>query len=400
MQPLTPNKLLIVLSLNFVALGGICSMFGTALEELAVNNASTLSAVGSVITMLFLGSLIALLIVGPLSDRVGQRPTIAIGALLMILGSAGVALSRSLPLLLGSGLMIGLGQGSINISSIVLISKVFPTRQTTMLGLLNVFYGIGAISIPALASFTLGAWGSALPALWSAAALLLILTPLIPLMPHLPPSQTHTTQSGTRPNLLGHLRNSLIWLLGGFLLLYVGIETGMGNWIPTYLERTTSLELAITALGTSGFWLTLTVGRLAGALLGARVAPQTLLLGAICGMIGSGALVVLSTGFIVPTVIGILLFGFFLGPIYPTTLALTTASFPNTPGTATSLVTALGSLGGSLLPWVQGILLEQVSPNASMLMILFGALTMLGLQVMRNAIGQRKLNLQAVAPQE
>jgi fucose permease len=73
-------------------------------------------------------------------------------------------------------------------------------------------------------------------------------------------------------------------------------------------------------------------------------------------------------------------------------LALTTASFRQALGTIASVVIALGSLGGTLLPWLQGMLMERASPAASVLLVAAGMLAMLGLQLGRGVLGRRVLN--------
>jgi hypothetical protein len=55
------------------------------------------------------------------------------------------------------------------------------------------------------------------------------------------------------------------------------------------------------------------------------------------------------------------------------------------------VVVALGSLGGTLLPWLQGVLLERVSPATSVLLVAAGTLTMLALQVGREVMGRREI---------
>jgi len=106
-----------------------------------------------------------------------------------------------------------------------------------------------------------------------------------------------------------------------------------------------------------------------GSILGTRVTALRLLIWCAGGAVGAAALLLASPLHPLFLVAGIALFGLSFGPIYPTAVALTTSRFPHTPGRATSLVTSLGSLGGVLIPWLQGWLLIQVSPWASILFI-------------------------------
>jgi fucose permease len=376
--------------LNFIALGMMTAALGPALPDLAANAGSSLAAVGAVITALFAGSLIALLIAGPLNDRIGQRPVLLAGVALLALGTFGIAFSGWLPLTLLCAVVAGLGHGAIDISTNVLVAEVFTTRSAAALNLLNVFFGLGAVAGPALASLALWAWGSALPALWVSAGLLLLLAPLIPLLADVPRAALHPAPVMLRARQASPLRSPLLWAIGVLVLIYVGVENGVSGWTTVDLTRTTPLDQATAALITSGFWLALTGGRLAGAIIGARIAPNALLLLMLSGALAGGALLAASTGSASLTIAGVLLLGFCLGPVFPTALAITTASFRQVPATAASIVIALGSLGGTMLPWLQGVLLEQASPAASVLLVAVCTLAMLGLQVGRGMAGRRE----------
>lgn len=369
--------------IGFFALGLITAAFGPALPNLAANSGSDLATVGSTITGLFFGSFIALVAAGPLNDRLGQRPMLLIGVALLFLGTSGVILSPSLPPLLICAVVSGLGHGTVDITTNVLIAEVYARRSVTALNLLNVFFGLGAVAGPAIASLTLRWWDTALPALWVGVGLVFLQLLLVPLLVHnLPTPPAKTAETST----ISLLRSPVLWLFGLLILFYVGTENGVANWTPTYLDRTTTLDAATAALITSGFWLALTGGRVVAAVLGTRLAPNTLLLTTLAGSLAAGVLLAVSTGNAWVTSTAVLLMGFCFGPIFPTTIAITTATFRQSPGTAASAVVAMGSGGGMLIPWVQGILLERVSPATSVLFVAVGTLMMLALHLGRGAM--------------
>jgi fucose permease len=371
---------------SFFALGLVTAALGPALPGLAANASSSLATIGAVFTALFLGGLIAQLVAGPLNDRLGQRPVLLAGIALLALGTCGIAASQALPLTLVSAAVAGLGHGAIDISTNVLIAEVFADRSASALNLLNVFFGAGAVAGPAIAGLTLRAWGTALPALWIGAGLMLAQLPLVPLLA-VPPRAPQPAGHAERGAAL--LRSPALWACGALLLLYVGIENGLGGWTTAYLERTTSIGTAAAALVTAGFWLALTGGRVVGALLGTRLAAGALLLLSLCGALVGGVLLAASTGSASLTVVAVLLIGLCFGPIFPTTLAIVTATFRRAPGTAASLAVALGSLGGMLLPWAQGALLERSGPAASVLLVAAGTLAMLLLNLGRERLAGR-----------
>ncbi|HEX9440770.1 MAG TPA: MFS transporter [Roseiflexaceae bacterium] len=387
MKKMAPRGTMIASCASFFALGLMTAALGPALPDLAANSGSSLATIGGVITALFLGALISLSVAGPLNDRLGQRPVLIVGVVLLALGTLGIAASHWLPLTLLCAVVAGLGHGAIDISTNVLIAEVFVGRSAAALNLLNVFFGLGAVAGPAIAGLTLRLWNTALPALWIGAALTLLQAPLIPLLADAPRAP-HAVAGKSRAAAL--FRTPLLWALGVLVLLYVGVENGIGSWTTAYLASTTRLDHATAALAASGFWLALTGGRVIAALIGTRLTPNRLLLIALIGAFAGGVLLVASVGNAPLTIAAVLFMGLCFGPVFPTTLAITTATFRQAPGTAASAVVAMGSFGGMLLPWLQGVLLERVSPAASVLLVAAGALGMLALHIGRGGLTKRR----------
>jgi MFS transporter, FHS family, glucose/mannose:H+ symporter len=371
----------------FFALGVITGALGLALPDLAANASSSLATIGAIFTALFLGGFIMQLIAGSLNDRLGQRPVLLLGIGLLAAGICGIAASHALALTLACALVAGLGHGAVAVSTSVLIAQVFAARSASALNLINVFFGVGAVAGPAIAGLTLRVWGSALPALGLGAGLILLQAPFVRRLasaPSVAQLDDPAAPSGAP------LRSPLLWMFGGLLLLYVGAETGIGGWTATYMQRTTTIGAASAALVTSGFWLALTGGRVAGVLIGTQVAAGVLLRMSLAGALAGTVLLALSPGNAMLTVAAVILIGFCFGPIFPTALSIVTSTFRRAPGAAVSVVVALGSLGGMLLPWAQGMLLESRGPSSSVLLVAAGALAMLALELGRGLLNGRR----------
>jgi FHS family glucose/mannose:H+ symporter-like MFS transporter len=371
-------RMLALASLNFFTIGIAAATLGPALPDLAHQTGSPLAAVGGVISTIFVGALIAQLIGGPLNDRLGAAPLLRIGLGCTVLGLAGLAASHALWLTLANGVVTGMGYGAVDISTSVLVAVAAGDRNVMALNLINIFYGAGAVAGPALASLSLARWHTALPVIWVGATLALCLLPAVAWLPTLPNSATKDDHP--KP-VMGLFRVPLLWLFGSLFFLYVGLENGMGGWLSVFVQRTTTASLGTGALVASSFWLALTGGRVLATFWGSRLTPNALLTLALSIIFIGAALMAVGTNNLFVTALATILMGLGCGPVFPTALALTTTRFAGSPGLAASTVIGLGSIGGIILPWVQGLLLTRGHPQISIVFIALLAAAMGGLSV-------------------
>lgn len=391
-------SLAVACGIFFVA-GIIVAGFGPALPDLAANTGSSLAAAGSLISALFVGALVSQIFVGPIQDRFGVRPVLMAGLVVIAVGVAAATLSTSLAPAWGFMLFAGLGDGVLIVGVNVMVALVFASRSVMALNLSNVFFGIGAVAGPAFAGFAKAQWGTAVPVLWLAAGAFALLALAVPLL-RVPRSTGIPTRDDTAEDP-GSARSvyasPALWALGGLLLLYVGTEIGVGSWAITYLGRAASVATEPAALAASGYWLALTAGRLAGAAGGMRLGSRGLLTLALSGALAGALTLLLSGGSAIAMVGGLLLMGLSLGPVYPTVVALTTATFPYGPARAAAAVMAMGSVGGMVLPWLLGATLEWAGPYASIAVAASGALAMLALHATPQLIRARSRRAHARA---
>jgi FHS family Na+ dependent glucose MFS transporter 1 len=378
--------ILLLCCLFFFSLGTSVAAYGPLLPELALLNQVSLTAIGGLYTFYFLGALFGQFISGPLSDRVGEKPLLLGSALLLTACFAALPYSANFALSMTLFTLIGLGAGGIVLTANILVARVFARRSVSALNLLNLFFGLGAFFSPALVGYAIERFGQGRMILWLVCGLVAIQFLLFfPL--RIPPRPVEeNAEAGGFGSLL---RSRLIWLLAALLLLYVGVESGLGGWITVHMNRTTPLSLETAALAASGFWLALTIGRLVTVWLGMRLSGMRILAFSMGGALAGSLLLVLGIGSIPLSAAGVLLTGFSFGSIFPSVVSLTGSAFPAQPGKAMTIVNGMASIGAMVLPWLQGILLNNVSPLASTLLTLSGVILMsLLLAAVRPLYGQ------------
>jgi fucose permease len=370
------KQILIISCAIFLMLGMFTAAIGPILPEFSANTQSSLTAVGGIITAVFLGALIAQVIGGPIIDRLGYKRIMLVSLFIMSVGIIGMTLTHVLWLVLLTTFLAGLGHGSIDICINVLISKVYADRKVSALNLLNFFFGLGAFIGPSIVSLTLKTMDNGMVVLWLTAAVLFL---SLPFAARMKDTSLRGTDAGQPGSSMSVYRSGLLWMLGFMLLLYVGVENGVGGWVTTYLHLTTPLSVETAALVSSGFWGAFTVGRFIGAMAGTRLGSRRLLAMTLCLSTAAGLLFALSSGNQTLSIVAIVLMGLGFGPVYPTTMAVVTTHYQNSPGIAVSLGAAMGSFGGMAVPFIQGFLMENAGPSASTWLITICIVAMLGL---------------------
>lgn len=164
----------------------------------------------------------------------------------------------------------------------------------------------------------------------------------------------HSHESKDGSPTVDALKQKVTWIVGVFLLCYVGAEVSVGGWIVVFMQDIRHGEPFANGLVATGFWLGLTVGRV--------------ILGFITGRIGEKLAItiylVLSLAmellfWLIPSFISSAIFvaflGFFLGPIYPSAIVVLTKLLPTRLHvSAIGFVAAVGASGATVMPFMTG----------------------------------------------
>jgi fucose permease len=331
---------------------------GPLLSQFAERNHTTLATIGGLYTALFLGAVIAQLVLGRRSDQWGQLRTFTVALLVLAAGITGVSISRWLPLTFALAFLAGWGHGMTNLSGNVMIGRLFKENSVSALNLVNVFFGVGAFIGPLLVSVSITLWTNGFPALYF--SLLLMFLAGMAILIRFFNVKIVTSEAIQTPEQQQKTRfTAFLWSMGVMILIYVGAESSMGGWATTYMQQTTSLKIELASLVTSGFWLAITLGRLSGTFLGSRLSARRVLLLCLATSTLGAVLFMAGFGQIAVSIAGIFFIGLGFGAIYPTSMAMVTTAFPSNPGQAGSVITSLSAVGGMVLPWLQGVVMEK-----------------------------------------
>jgi fucose permease len=276
----------------------------------------SLTAAGSFQYATMGGIAAAALLLGPLADRVGSRRTIIAGLTLFAAAcffiTAGNAFLFFAAMLGLSGIAIGV----FKTGALALIGDLSSstTEHTSIMNMLEGFFGIGAMVGPLVLARLLGAglpW-TRLYLLAGALCTILIVVASLVRYPERPRSTSDSAIRGTG----AAMKNPYILAFSTAAFLYVGVEAAVYVWMPTLLAGYSGNAAVLAAYAVSVFFLLRAAGRFLGARLLTRYQWQAVL------AVFSGCIVCCFAASVVGgvrwAVYGLPLSGLFMSVIYPT----------------------------------------------------------------------------------
>ncbi|GAA0476372.1 hypothetical protein Ade02nite_42800 [Paractinoplanes deccanensis] len=304
------------------------------------------------------GFVLAGLTVGALIDRFGTRIVLVAGGCAYVLASLYAATRPAFMAFVALQVAFGCAVGVLE--SVLNVHLSGLPGATTRLNRLHGFFGVGALLGPPLAAWTVSV------ASWPTVMLLLAVA-TVPLtagfLIAFPRTGPVPAPAG-RPEGLARsaVRQPGVLLGAALLAVYVGLELGVGNWAFGYLVDERGQTEVLAGYAVSGYWLGLTAGRFLLSPIVTRLGLTAIGLMHTCLL---GVTVVAALTWLLPheaaATAGLVLLGFFLGPVFPTAMAvaprLTTARLVPA---AIGIMNAGSVVGGAAFPWLAGAIAEGV----------------------------------------
>jgi fucose permease len=376
-MPRQVRRAVLVSYAAFVLVGLSAGVSGVLLPSQMASYGVGRAAIGITFFTSSAGFALAGLSNGALIGRLGVRGTLAAGGGAFALAGLYVASRPPFAAFLLVQLVAGYGTGVLE-SGLNVYLAALP-GATTLLNRLHAFFGVGALLGPALAAWIVGfaPWTVVWLVLAVASAalvagfLLAYPAPEPPAPAPGPPTAgpgpgppaaapaaraARAAPEQARGGLTGAaLRDRGVQLGSVMLAVYVGLELSVGNWGFSYLVQARALPASLAGYTVSGYWLGLTLGRFLISPLAARFGASTaaMIYACLAGVTAAATLAWLLPS--APACVALGLLGFFLGPVFPTTMAiaprLTRAALVPA---AIGVMNAASVVGGSALPWLAG----------------------------------------------
>lgn len=357
----------------FLALGMSAASLGPTLPALAEHTQSTLSQASILFTARGLGYLAGSLRGGHWYDRIPGHRIIFLVLSLMAVLLALVPVVPILWLLAAFLVVLGFGEGTLDVGCNTLIVWLHQKRVAPFMNGLHLFFAVGAVIAPVFVAQSIVLTGQIRWAYWGIALLML---PVIIFLSRLPSPAIPTAVSNGENSRKADA--ALIVLMMAFFFINFGTEGAMGGWVFSYaLAQGLGTETTAAYL-TSIFWGGLTAGRLLSVPLATRFSPRTILFADVIGALISLALILVSQHSYTLTLIGVFATGAFMASVVPTAITFAGQHLPIS-GRTTSWFFVGGSLGNTFFPWFVGQLFEPVGAPVFMWIEIIGMAVGIGI---------------------
>jgi FHS family glucose/mannose:H+ symporter-like MFS transporter len=369
-----PGSAIAVVHAGFVVTGIVTTLLGPILPILITRWSLNDAEAGLFFTLQFCGSLAGVTCLGALLSWRGYRLTFFLGFACVALGIA-LLLPISKPVGMISTAVFGYGLGLVISATNLWVAEVAASRRVAALSIVNLAWGIGAITCPALVMFAQRE--HRLLTLLSGIAGFAVFVARILAATDIEP-RAHGNDSSEAQHERARGSKRLPVMLGGLFFLYVGTEASVGGWTAALAKRIATPG-NLWALAPMFFWAGLLTGRALAPVILTWVSERILLMsGLVLAAAGTSALLWVGTfrgAAIVATVSGL-----GLACIYPLLVAWMVAYYGKRARRTGSLMFALANVGGAVMPWLVGFTSTRAgSLRTGLLVPVIGCLVMMSL---------------------
>ncbi|GIO97081.1 MFS transporter [Paenibacillus lautus] len=383
---------LLIIYLAFISLGLPDSLLGVAWPAMQPDIGAAFESAGLLSMVVTGGTIVSSLISGSVIERFGTGMVTLVSCLLTASALFGFAYAPSLFWLILLAIPLGLGAGAVDTGLNHYVANHYKAHHMSWL---HCFWGVGATLGPIIMSYSMGtndAWRDGyytVSMLQFALVFILLLTlPLwrIVASQHRQPEGMLEEQTGNESTnsdkaiVQKHgkplqIRGVKITLLA--FLFYCGVEATVGLWGASFLVGTQDLPPETAAVWVSMYYGGITFGRFITGFVTLRLNNRTLIrAGQVTAIAGAVLLLLPLHSYL--SLIGLIVIGLGLAPIFPCLLHETPARFGKAQSSRImGYQMAVAYTGTTILPPLFGLVAAQISIGLLPVVILLFALIML-----------------------
>lgn len=349
------TKVFAAACLGMLLFGIVMISLGSILPELMTKYGLDERQAGGLASLLPFGVLAGSLLFGPVVDRYSYRGLLIISALLILAGLEGIAFAGDTATLNISLLLIGIGGGAINGGTNALVADISadrPGSRGANLSFLGVFFGVGALGMPAILGLLANYFSY--DRILAGIGLFILAPVLFFFVIRFP--QPKQERGIPLRQWAGLLRDANLLLLSFFLFFQSAVEGVANNWTTAFLQGRAGMAPAHALYVLSLLILGMTLTRLVLAGLLRHLRPYLVLAVSLALSLAAGLL--LWRGGPAGATAGLVLLGVGVAAGFPVLLGYIGDLFAAVSGTAFSIALSIALFGNILANYGMGLAAE------------------------------------------
>ncbi|AJS60996.1 MFS transporter [Paenibacillus sp. IHBB 10380] len=384
------KRLIWIGCLSYFLIGLAHVVLGSVLPVILEHYDREYSEGGQLIFAQFAGFLGGVMLSPWLNRRLGKKGSLLLALVALFIAESVYTLLPPWEWMYVTGIVAGFGFGMIEaVIGTIIITGV--THQTAVaMSRLEVFFGVGAMLMPLLASgmiyFGWWRWSFLVVSLFALITFIFWAKGSFGALDSILNARNVSPQQPKQPKVAvyhkGQKRTLAIFVV--FFFLYVGVEMSLANFMPSMLVEKMSMDKAGAALSVTFFWIAMSIGRLFAGYIAEKIRYRSYVL-----ISSLSALILLTlfpfTNQIWSAFTVITLLGLFMSGLFSITLVFANKLMPGTEESTTSILIAAGGVGGAVLPLIIGWCMDHlvVNQTAGMLAVFTVGLFLLSIAAFR-----------------
>ena len=358
-------------------------VMGSVLPSVTIKYSLDTVGASLLVTFLPIGILMGSLIFGPIVDRFGYKNLLIISSFITALGLFGLSYFDELIILRSCIFLIGFGGGILNGETNALVADIYDDKERgSMLSLLGVFYGAGALGIPLLLGTLSKLYSYEIILRWTSLFMLLCIIYFATV--HFP--KPKHAQGFPVKKALSLIKEPVLIILSVILFFQSGLEGLFNNWTTSYLTANSQIHYDDVIFTLTFLVLGITLCRLVLSFLLKSVNQYNVLLTGLFIMTVGSIFLHFSNCFIMAAS-SLFLIGGGIAGVFPIVLGYIGNHYKETTGTAISIALFIALCGNSLINYAMGYISKIFEIKVFPLLIL----VILGFQTLVLVLGKRKI---------
>jgi len=379
-------------------------IIGTVLEPMVDSYGIHYRDGGQLIMNQFLGFLGGVMIAPLIVNRIGRRMTISLALLIFALSQFVFSVLPNWNVMLAIAPFGGAGIGIAETIVAALIIGHLKEKKAKTLVIVEIFFGVGALMIPVISAFLImtGVWNFSFTFVAVFASVIMLLWLFLSfgeLDPILKRQTKALAEDGNKPERKRYSKRQLPIIATGalFFFMYVGTEMVLPNYLPTILGKTTNLDASTLALSITVFWAAMTLGRISMTGIIDRIGYSKLFIICCTGQFFTLLMFAYSTS-VMFSFISIFLTGLLMGGVFSIGLLIINETSKGLEEWTTSILMAMGGLGGAFLPRIVGELIDRYPISVTLWSLVLCAIILASLMAVIFYFRKKAMDIKVLQP--